>query len=99
MSHHRLLTCGVALALGAAAAAQDHEHHHPAAEEGLGAVHFPVTCRSEAQEEFDRAVALLHSFGYAEARAAFAAVAERDPACGMAQWGIAMTYYHPLWAP
>ncbi len=103
MSHHRALTfcrtfCAV-LALGTAVAAQDHEHHHAAAEEGLGAVHFPVTCRPEVQAEFDRAVALLYSFGYAESRNAFTAVAERDPACAMAHWGVAMTYYHPLWAP
>jgi hypothetical protein len=64
----------------------------------LGTVNFPVNCRPELQPAFDRAVALLHSFGYDEAREAFAQVAADDPACAMAHWGVAQTYYHPLWA-
>jgi tetratricopeptide (TPR) repeat protein len=44
-------------------------------------------------------VALLHSFGYEDAREAFAAVAAQDPECGIAHWGVAMSWYHPLWAP
>ena len=81
-----------------AARAQE-EHHHHGQTEALGTVHFPVSCRPDVQAAFTRAIALLHSFGYEEARNAFAGVAERDPACGMAQWGIAMTWYHPIWAP
>ncbi|MCU1275724.1 MAG: repeat protein, partial [Bryobacterales bacterium] len=46
-----------------------------------------------------RAVALLHSFGYEEARRAFEDVAAADPACAIAHWGVAMTWYHPIWAP
>ncbi|MBV8632094.1 MAG: hypothetical protein JOZ83_14280 [Silvibacterium sp.] len=42
---------------------------------------------------------MLHSFWYEKAHDTFAAVAEKDPACGMAYWGIAMTYYHQLWSP
>jgi tetratricopeptide (TPR) repeat protein len=26
-------------------------------------------------------------------------VAEQDPKCAMAQWGIAMTWWHPIWTP
>jgi len=44
-------------------------------------------------------VALLHSFFYEEARRIFTAVAEQDPKCAMAQWGIAMTWWHPIWTP
>ena len=40
---------------------------------------------------------MLHSFWYEKASDAFAAVAEKDPTCGMAYWGIAMTYYHQIW--
>ena len=76
------------------------EHQHPAGNlEQLGTVHFPVSCNGEAQAQFTRAVALLHSFGYEEARRAFEAVAAKDPSCAMAYWGIAMTWYHPIWAP
>jgi tetratricopeptide (TPR) repeat protein len=44
-------------------------------------------------------VALLHSFFYEEARRSFTAAAEKDPGCAMAQWGIAMTWWHPIWTP
>ncbi|HEX3185051.1 MAG TPA: hypothetical protein VHQ94_09640, partial [Pyrinomonadaceae bacterium] len=43
--------------------------------------------------------AWLHSFEYDEAEKAFTEVAVADPQCGMAYWGIAMSNYHPLWAP
>src|SRR5258708_18163227 len=63
----------------------------------LGAL--PDDLRAEVAADFDRATALLHSFGYELARQAFAGVAARDPECAMAQWGIAMSLYHPVWAP
>ena len=59
---------------------------------------FPVGCAEPARAPFTRGVAFLYSFGYEAAREAFAAAVGEDPACGMAQWGIAMTYYYPLWA-
>jgi tetratricopeptide (TPR) repeat protein len=64
-----------------------------------GKVEFPITCESSVQSEFSRGVALLHSFFYEEARRVFTSVAERDPKCAMAQWGIAMTWWHPIWTP
>src|SRR5881397_2071520 len=64
-----------------------------------GKVEFPVSCASSVQSEFSRGVALLHSFFYEEARRVFTFVAERDPKCAMAQWGIAMTWWHPIWTP
>jgi len=65
---------------------------------GHGTVAFPTTCASAVQPRFERAVAQLHSFGYDFARAGFEQVAAEDPACGMAWWGIAATWYHPVWA-
>jgi tetratricopeptide (TPR) repeat protein len=64
-----------------------------------GKVEFPVSCTAAVQPEFSRGVALLHSFFYEEARRVFTSVAERDPKCAMAQWGIAMTWWHPIWTP
>jgi tetratricopeptide (TPR) repeat protein len=64
-----------------------------------GSVDFPVSCSPEVQADFTRAVALLHSFFYEEARRIFTDVATKDPACPMAQWGIAMTWWHPIWTP
>ena len=64
-----------------------------------GKVEFPISCTPAVQSEFSRGVALLHSFFYEEARRVFTFVAERDPKCAMAQWGIAMTWWHPIWTP
>jgi len=66
---------------------------------GVGNVTFSITCSPDVQSDFARGVALLHSFFYEEARRIFTSVAERDPKCAMAQWGIAMTWWHPIWTP
>ncbi len=73
-------------------------HSHPAPEK-LGKVSFPVSCSPAIQEQFNRGVALLHSFAYADAEKAFQGVADRDPRCAMAHWGMAMSYFHQLWDP
>jgi len=64
----------------------------------VGTVDFPTSCSAQAQPEFLRGVALLHSFFYDEARRVFGAAAAIDPDCAMAHWGVAMTWYHPIWA-
>src|SRR5881394_3545795 len=64
-----------------------------------GTVDFKVSCAPDARPEFIRGVALLHSFFYEEARRIFTEVAAKDPTCAMAQWGIAMTWWHPIWTP
>jgi tetratricopeptide (TPR) repeat protein len=64
-----------------------------------GKIDFPISCAESARPEFLRGVALLHSFFYEEARRSFTAAADKDPACAMAQWGIAMTWWHPIWTP
>src|SRR5207302_3435132 len=46
---------------------------------------------------FNRAVALLHSFQYEKTRETFLEIANQDPTCAMAYWGIAMSHYHGLW--
>ena len=67
------------------------------ATEKLGEVNFPVSCTADARHQFNRAVALLHSFWYDEAVKAFTAVGQTDPNCSMAYWGIAMSLWHSLW--
>src|SRR5881398_996844 len=64
-----------------------------------GTVDFKMSCAPEVRSEFIRGVALLHSFFYEEARRIFTEVAAKDPNCAMAQWGIAMTWWHPIWTP
>ncbi|HXA76714.1 MAG TPA: hypothetical protein VNV41_06235 [Candidatus Acidoferrales bacterium] len=68
---------------------QTHNHGVP---EKLGKVSFPTSCLPAVQQQFNRGVALLHSFAYTPAKNAFQDVAELDPQCAMAHWGIAMTY-------
>src|ERR1041384_2701493 len=75
-----------------------HTHEHDPSEK-LGVVDFKISCTPPAQKQFNRAVAWLHSFEYEEAEQAFTEVTVTDPQCGMGYWGIAMTNYHPLWAP
>ena len=79
--------------------AQEPEQHKHDMGEKLGVVNFTVSCNSAAQQQFNRAVALLHSFWYEEAAKAFFEVTKTDPKCGMGYWGIAMSFYHPVWSP
>jgi tetratricopeptide (TPR) repeat protein len=70
------------------------------AAERLGTVRFVTSCAPAVQPQFDRAVALLHSFHLDAAVGAFTEVATADPACGMAHWGVAMAWLgNPLAAP
>jgi tetratricopeptide (TPR) repeat protein len=73
------------------------DHHHALTEEEVGSVHFSTSCRTNLAENFNRAVALLHSFQYEQARQAFTEIAQKDPQCAMAQWGVAMSHYHGMW--
>ena len=76
----------------------EHTHRHDPAEK-LGVVNFKISCNANAQKQFNRAVAWLHSFEYEEAEKAFTEVTRMDPKCSMGYWGIAMSNFHPLWAP
>ncbi len=87
-----------AILVAAGAAAVDDQHQHPRPEK-LGTVSFPTSCAPAVQARFGRAVALLHSFWYEEAEKAFNEVAAADPSCAIAQWGVAMSLYHPIWSP
>ena len=78
-----------------------HEDDQPSAGslEQLGEVNFPISCSAEAQQEFNRAVAILHSFFYPVAVKSFTKVTELDPSCAMGYWGVAMSWWYPLWYP
>jgi hypothetical protein len=82
------------LAMPSALLAQ-HEHPDPSGDppEKLGKVHFETSCGEAAQPQFDRAVALLHSFWFSASIGAFQKVLETEPGCGMAYWGLAMSYW------
>jgi tetratricopeptide (TPR) repeat protein len=92
----RLLAVLILLCPMLCLAPQEHEHVAP---EKLGSVSFPTSCEPRTQQVFNRAVALLHSFAYKPAEEGFRSVAEQDPGCAIAHWGMAMTHFHQLWQP
>ena len=102
--HRGTMAFGVALFCAWNVSAQE-GHHHELSEEEVGSVHFATTCSTgmsdagkvEFDASFNKAVALLHSFQYEDTRAAFEAIAKKNPNCAMAEWGIAMSHYHGLW--
>lgn len=65
----------------------------------FGDVAFETSCGENTQKDFNLGVALLHSFEYDEAEKVFAKVIDKNPSCAMAWWGVAMSNFHPLWAP
>jgi hypothetical protein len=86
MKRARVLVSGLLAIFLCAPATRAQEN----ATEKLGTVHFPVSCSPAAQQEFNRAVALLHSFWFDAAAQGFVAVTKADPACGVGYWGEAM---------
>ena len=60
---------------------------------GSASVNFQTSCAPALRADFNKAVALLHSFWFAEATAAFNRVLAADPACAMAHWGIALSQW------
>jgi tetratricopeptide (TPR) repeat protein len=97
-SFRHVLAAVLALVPGWALAQHEHDHAHLAPEK-FGQVRFPTSCKPEVQPAFERGLALLHSFAYVKAATVFQEVSAKDPGCGMAQWGVAMTYFHTIWGP
>src|SRR5438093_3985333 len=60
------------------------------AQEKLGNVSFPTSCDPKVQTQFERGVAMLHSYWFTEAGKVFKTIQERDPNCAMAYWGLAV---------
>src|ERR687887_2029996 len=69
-------------------------------QEKLGRVLFKTSCSPDAQKQFERALAMLHSFFFPETVKAFSAIPETDPSCAIAYWGIAISQRpNPLVGP
>jgi tetratricopeptide (TPR) repeat protein len=78
----------------AAAWAQTEQHQHQGmAPKDIGTVSFETSCSPATKTKFNEAVALLHSFWFAESRAIFEGVLKDDPNCAIAYWGIALTHW------
>ena len=84
----------VAVAVVSAASfaqAQDAAHPHATSPERLGTVHFATSCNPTVTTQFDRAVALLHSFEFGASIRGFNDVLAADSTCAMAYWGLALS--------
>ena len=73
------------------ACADIHAQAEHSGAEHFGTAHLATSCSADLQPQFDRAVAMLHSFFFPETVKAFTAIATADPSCAMAYWGIAMS--------
>lgn len=96
MNARKLLLIAALMSLGCPSALMGQEK----GTEKLGTVQFPVSCSPAAQQEFNRAVALLHSFWFDAAVQAFPAVTRADPGCGMGYLGEALAILirsQPVW--
>jgi tetratricopeptide (TPR) repeat protein len=85
---------GMAAALIAASFSFAHEHGTEPAPEKLGSVAFETSCSPKVAADFNRGVALIHSFWHDEAHRSFDKVVAADPECAMAYWGQAMASFH-----
>src|SRR5215471_7095635 len=64
---------------------------HANVRQDFGKVHFPIACNDNVQDEFDLALAMLHTFSFPAAANTFTAISQQDPECAMAYWGLAAT--------
>jgi len=99
LATREVLPMNALLLVSALAFAQPAPHEHHDHLQQLGRVTFQTSCSPQAHAIFIRGMTLLHSFEYPQAEAAFNEAAAADPSCSIAEWGIAMSLYHPLWAP
>ncbi|MGA9420919.1 MAG: hypothetical protein WBW61_01055, partial [Rhodanobacteraceae bacterium] len=96
MNSVKLIATSLLILAATYSVAQEHGHGNG---EKLGVVHFATSCNEVAQKEFNRAVALLHSFQFSRAIDGFNAVLGEDASCGMAYWGMALSDWSNPFAP
>lgn len=77
-----ILAAGITAALSCSALGEQ--------DEKLGKLTFPTSCDPKVQAEFERGVAMIHSYWFLIARRTFEGVLRQDPTCAMAYWGIAL---------
>lgn len=92
----RLVTFVIAcIVLAPVPSLAQHEQHGamPADQIGSASVKFETSCAPAVKEDFNQAVALLHSFWFPEAIRSFEDIARKDPGCAMAHWGVALSQW------
>ena len=80
------------LAIPVSGLAQQEQHGDHVGEK-LGTVSFATSCSPAVTADFNRAVALLHSFEFRPAMNVFESVLARDSSCAIAYWGIALCHW------
>jgi hypothetical protein len=81
---HLILVAGITVALSCSAFGQQ--------DEKLGKLSFPTSCDPKVQTDFERGVAMIHSYWFIYARRTFEGVLQQDPSCAIAYWGIALDF-------
>jgi hypothetical protein len=81
---NRRLPFWIGLSILACSLSSTAQHDH------VGTVSFPTSCNPKVQAEFERGVAMLHSYWFSYAGKTFRNVLAQDPGCAMAYWGIAL---------
>ena len=100
MTPNRIAVLVASLFTVAATGALAHGDDPKTKKEKLGTVLFKTSCSPQAQKEFERALALLHSFDFPETIKAFSAIPQTDPSCAIAYWGLAVSIRpNPLVGP
>ena len=89
--HFTAIIAAIGLLLPTTGSAQAERHHN--SPETLGSVVFATSCSGAVQPQFNRAVALMHSFQFGGAIDAFNAILAADPSCSIAYWGIALSHW------
>src|SRR5712692_2429957 len=82
-THRSIAVLVISLALSVA------DQSQAQSKDQLGKVDFQNSCSPGVQESFQRSVAMLHAFRYAETEKALSEVLAQDPSCAIATWGIA----------
>ena len=96
MHRNKLIAAVLLVFTEARGMTQEHPHGNG---EKLGEVHLATSCNEPARSDFNRAVALLHSFQFSRAIEGFNAVLREDSTCAIAYWGIALSDWGNPFAP
>jgi hypothetical protein len=96
LSGIKLIAAILLVVVASRSMAQEHQH---GTDEKLGAVHFSTSCNGSAQNDINRAVALLHSFQFSRAIDDFKVALGTDATCAIAYWGIALSDWGNPFAP
>ena len=94
MKHLTVVACVLSLfAVPRVMSAQEDHSQHKGSSSQVGTVSFETSCKPAVKDDFNHAVAELHSFWFPEARVWFEGVLKTDPDCAIAYWGIALTHW------